>query len=102
DASDPRLGHIAWWLGQRSYRHAEQCLFALRQLCGQHEPEYPPVCFRDGDRGTVSSTLVALRAPLAESTYLHAQGPPARTPYADYSYLLQQMAPAPGPESAER
>jgi hypothetical protein len=92
DASDPRLGHIAWWLGQRAYSLADQCLFALRQLCGQHEPEYPPVCFRDGEHGTVSSSLIALRDSLARSTYLHAQGPPDRTAYADYSYLLQQMA----------
>jgi hypothetical protein len=101
DASDARLGHIAWWLGQRSYGSSDHCLFALRQLCGQHEPEYPPICFRDGDRGTVSSSLVALRDSLGQSTYLHAQGPPDRTPYVDYSYLLRRMSPAGGPESAK-
>jgi uncharacterized protein with NRDE domain len=99
DASDPRLAHIAWWLGQRSYRLAEECLSALRQLCAQHEPEDPPVCFRHGDHGTVSSTLVALREPLARGTYLHAQGPPDHTPYADYSHLLRQMSPSDGPQS---
>ncbi len=49
------------------------------------------MCFRAGDRGTVSSSLVALRGALADSTYLHAQGPPDETPYADYSHLLHDM-----------
>jgi hypothetical protein len=39
----------------------------------------------------VSSTLVALRTPLADSAYLHAQGPPDRTPYVDYSQLLRDV-----------
>jgi uncharacterized protein with NRDE domain len=90
DESDDRLGYAAHWLGQRRYRFAENCLVALRQLCGLHEPGMPPICFRAGDRGTVSSTLVALRDPLADSTYLHAQGPPDRTPYVDYSQLLRE------------
>ena len=34
------------------------------------------MCFRDSERGTVSSSIVALRGTLADSTYLHAQGPP--------------------------
>ena len=56
------------------------------ELCVRHEPGEPPICFRLADRGTVSSTH---RRPAAAarrtSVYLHAQGPPDRTPYEDYS-----------------
>jgi hypothetical protein len=42
--------------------------------------------------GTVSSSILCLRPSLQESVYLHAQGPPDRTPYADYSQLLVELA----------
>jgi uncharacterized protein with NRDE domain len=91
DASDARLNHALAWLGRRHYETADQCVQALGQLCGQTEPEHPPMCFRDKDRGTVSSSIVALRGSLSRSLYLHAQGPPDRTPYEDYSALLHDM-----------
>ena len=95
DASDRRVGHALWWLGQHSYGAAEHCVRALQQLCSQHEPGSPAMCFRDAERGTVSSSVVALRRPLATSTYLHAQGPPDRTPYEDCSPLLRELEPGP-------
>jgi uncharacterized protein with NRDE domain len=94
DASDRRIGHALWWLGQRSYANADQCLAALKELCGQAGTDGPPICLRGEGRGTVSSSVVALRSPLERSTYLHAQGPPDLTPYADYSHLLRQLAGA--------
>jgi uncharacterized protein with NRDE domain len=93
--SDPRLAYAAWWLGQRDYRTAADCLEALRELCGQAGGEGPPICLHGEEGGTVSSTLIALRASLRDGTYLHAQGPPDRTPYADYSRLLRQIAARP-------
>jgi hypothetical protein len=91
--SDPRLAHAAWWLGQHSYDRADDCLQALRQLCGKTDDAGPPICLHGPLRGTVSSTLIALRRSPAASVYLHAQGPPDRTPYDDYSHLLRQIAP---------
>jgi hypothetical protein len=91
DASDARLSYAAGWLGRRPYAAASDCVQTLRQLCAQHEPENPPMCFRDKERGTVSSSIVALRGSLTDSTYLHAQGPPDRTPYEDYSPLLHAL-----------
>jgi hypothetical protein len=88
DASDPRVAHALDWLNRRRYAVADQCVLALRQLCAQHEPDDPPMCFRDRERGTVSSSIVVLRDNLANATYLHAQGPPDQTPYVDYSPLL--------------
>jgi uncharacterized protein with NRDE domain len=96
DASDRRVRHVLAWLGQRSYERAEECLEALRQVCAQHEPEYPPICFRSPLRGTVSSSLIVLPAgpggtDLARGTYLHTQGMPGEVPYEDYSRLLAQL-----------
>ena len=45
------------------------------------------------DRGTVSSSVIALRGSLRDSVYRHAQGPPDRTPYRDCSHLLKEIAP---------
>lgn len=99
DASDRRLGHAHGWLDQRAYTKASDCLAALQELCAQTGSGDPPMCLRGTDRGTVSSTLIALRSPLSRSKYLHAQGPPDRTPFEDYSGLLKQIDPgaaAPG------
>ncbi len=91
DDADPRVCHAAWWLVQRRYAGAEHCLLALRELCGQTGNGGPAICLRGETRGTVSSSAVALRRPLERSLYLHAQGPPDRTPFADYSHLFQEM-----------
>jgi uncharacterized protein with NRDE domain len=91
DASDPRLGYALWWLSQRSYASAQECLAALEELCAQKGKGAPPICVEGERSGTVSSSLVALRNPLVRSNYLHAQGPPDRTPYTDYSSLLQEL-----------
>ncbi len=95
DPGDPRVAHVRGWLASRRCLAAEQCLEALRQVCAHHEPDNPPVCFRLADRGTVSSSLITVRAPLARSTWWHAQGPPDRTPYADCSSLFRELD-APG------
>ena len=97
DASDRRLGHALWWLSQRGYACAEDCLRALQELCAQSGNGDPPICLHGERGGTVSSSAVALRSPLARSRYLHAQGPPDRTPYTDYSPLFRQFdAPSRG------
>jgi uncharacterized protein with NRDE domain len=95
DASDRRLGHALWWLSQRDYVTSGQCVAALKELCAQSGGNDPPICLHGGHGGTVSSSIVAVRTPLARSTYLHAQGPPDRTPYVDYSPLLAQIAAPP-------
>jgi uncharacterized protein with NRDE domain len=91
DAGDLRVGHALWWLSRRDYAAGRECAAALKELCAQTGDGGPPICFRKEDRGTVSSTIVALRQPLDRSTYLHAQGPPDRTPYTDYSHLLGEL-----------
>jgi uncharacterized protein with NRDE domain len=97
DGSDPRLGHAHWWLSERSYANADDCVAALAALCGQSGGDSPPICLHGKDRGTVTSSIIALRIPRGRSTYLHAQGPPDQTPYVDLSHLLRELEPAPDP-----
>ena len=91
DESDRRIGHALWWLNQRDYRNAADCALALKALCAQPGNGDPPICLHGKNGGTVSSSIVALRSPLSRSTYLHAQGPPDRTPYLDFSGLMQEL-----------
>jgi uncharacterized protein with NRDE domain len=88
DASDPRLGHVLNFLTSRHYSNANDCVAALRELCGQAGNGGPPICLHGEKSGTVSSSIVALSNPLSKSVYLHAQGPPDREPYVDVSPLL--------------
>jgi uncharacterized protein with NRDE domain len=92
DGSDPRVLYALDWLGRRDYPNAASCLKVLEELCGQTGDDHPPICLHGDKRGTVSSTLLALRKPLSRSTYLHAQGPPDTTAYQDYSSLLAELA----------
>lgn len=84
DESDPRIGHALAWLSERDCRTSRECLAALAELCGQTGA--PPMCLRGEDRGTVSSGLIAIGP--GNIVFLHAQGSPDVTPYADYSQLL--------------
>jgi hypothetical protein len=92
DARDPRIDYALGWLGDRPYLSAGECVAALQQLCAQSGNGYPPMCLHGDLGGTVSSSIVALRSPLARSAYLHAQGPPDSTAYADYSHLFEELA----------
>jgi hypothetical protein len=91
DASDRRLGHALWWLEQRACRSAEQCLAALKELCAQSGGIDPPMCLNGTERGTVSSTVLAIASSLPQSQYWHAEGPPDKTAYQDYSQLLTNL-----------
>jgi uncharacterized protein with NRDE domain len=93
DGSDHRLDHASRWLSQREYALANDCEVALQRLCAQSGGPDPPICLHGQHGGTVSSSILALRHPLTRSSYLHAQGPPDRTPYADCSNLFHQLRP---------
>lgn len=93
DPTDPRVCYTARWLEQHDLRHSPDTLAFLRQLCASPEPAGAPLCFRLHDRGTVSSSLLALPQSLHRATYLHAQGPPDKTSYIDLSPLLWELTP---------
>jgi uncharacterized protein with NRDE domain len=91
DPGDRRTVHALGWLGQRTYDRAGDCMAALKELCAQGGNGSPPMCLHGERGGTVSSSIIAIPPSLAQGTYLHAQGSPDRTPYADYSDLLRQL-----------
>jgi uncharacterized protein with NRDE domain len=91
DASDPRVMYALDRLDGRKYGCSQQVVVALEELCAQNGSDGPPICLRATNRGTVSGSIIAVRAPLATGVYLHAQGPPDVTPYADYSHLLREL-----------
>jgi uncharacterized protein with NRDE domain len=91
DASDPRVGYALGWLGQCSYADGRECIRALQMLCSRAAP--PAICLHGDKGGTVSSTVLLVREPVSAGIYLHAQGPPDTTAYADYSDLLRDLAP---------
>lgn len=62
------------------------------ELCRLHaNGDEPAICRHGGDRGTVSSTLIALTDDPAEARYRHAHGPPCETEYADYAEQLRLL-----------
>jgi hypothetical protein len=95
DASDRRVGHALWWLSQRDYHTARDCVAALQQLCAQAGNDDPPICLHGERSGTLASSILTLRQPLARSQYLHAQGPPDRTPYVNCSHLFAELGRSP-------
>ena len=76
DASDRRIGHSLWWLSQRSYAHAQQCVEALKEVCAQPGNGDPPICLRGERGGTVSSTIVCLNSDRARVHVLARPGAP--------------------------
>jgi len=93
DASDRRVAYALEWLSSHPYRKAAECVSSLTKLCADNDSQHGPICLHGATRGTVCSSIAALRRPLAGSTYLHAQGSPDRVAYQDYSSLLGQLSP---------
>jgi uncharacterized protein with NRDE domain len=91
DGSDPRVLYALDWLSEQAYAGVNDCVQALQTLCAQNNGNHPPICLRGEKKGTVSATVVALGEPVTESIYRHAQGPPDRTPFQDFSGLVHEL-----------
>lgn len=94
ETGDRRQAYALGWLASRPYATSGDCVKVLQELCAYPGNGGPPICLHGDRAGTVSSSIVVVRPRLAECVYLHAQGPPDRTPYTDYSHLLRQLAAA--------
>jgi uncharacterized protein with NRDE domain len=92
DPSDARVLYALDWLGGQRLSPASAAVEALRRLCCFTQPPQTPLCFHLDQRGTVSSSVLALHRELGQSLYLHAQGAPDQTPYHDLSHLLSELA----------
>jgi len=90
DVGDPKVARGRRLIG--SPASIEEVLRLLPAVLGDHGQ--PPgsagaICIHGDRHGTLSSTVLALAAAAANrARYLHAEGPPCRTEYRDYSYLL--------------
>jgi uncharacterized protein with NRDE domain len=92
NTSDRRLAYALGWLGAQVHPSSRDWLAALRELCAHRGTiDTPPICLHGDKGGTVSSSVIALRQPLQASSYYHAQGPPDRSRYEDYSHLLRDL-----------
>jgi hypothetical protein len=92
DDSDRRIAHVCDRLSQIHDPSLAGFIESLPALLGDHgSPNRPAICLHAADRGTVSSSIIALpRSPLAPR-WLHTQGPPCSTPFADYSSVLSSL-----------
>lgn len=91
--ADPRIAYALARLGRLPLGASLAVwIEELKALCGKTgDDESPPICLRGSLGGTVSSSIIALGERLQDGAYLHAQGPPDRTPYEDYSPLLARV-----------
>lgn len=65
---------------------------AAQRVCGlKAEGGRPALCLHAAQRGTVSSTVVALTTDPARTQYHYAPGSPCVTPYDDYSPVVRQL-----------
>jgi uncharacterized protein with NRDE domain len=71
---------------------ADALLARLAAICRDHDIRVPgdhAICKHLGERGTVSSTILLVRAgSWREGRFLYADGPPCRSPYREMSALL--------------
>jgi len=91
DDRDARIRYAFEWFTLERLSSGTAVLSVLREFLSHSGPPVP-ISFDAGERGTVSSTIVALKESLADSTLLHAQGSPARTAFVDRSDLLRKLA----------
>jgi uncharacterized protein with NRDE domain len=64
-------------------------------ICGlTNTGDQAGICLTGKDWGTVSSTILGLTEDPANAFFWHSPGPPAETPYDDYSEMLRELLKA--------
>jgi hypothetical protein len=87
--SEARIMFTQAWIEQQECDSASAWLERLPNLLRCTGDAWRPAICRHGvERGTVSSTIIAIREPLGLSRWWHTSGPPDRSPFIDYSHLL--------------
>lgn len=94
DAADQRVA----WARREVERIAsvdmslDQSVAELQRISALHHADVlNSICRVGFDRGTVSSTIVALTTDVTNARYLYAPGPPAETTFDDYSSELRRL-----------
>jgi len=93
DPSDPRQALARSLINRQPPASAEQFIEISRGvLATPSRPDgRPGIVLRADDRGTVSSTLIAVTSAAESARYLYASGPPDDHPYADLSHWLRDV-----------
>lgn len=93
DRCDSRHRFARTFVAMRYPSTIRAFLDCTAELCrqGPDEQGEPTIILRGPDRGTVSSTILAVAARSDESRYLHSAGAPDLHPYEDYSQALQKV-----------
>lgn len=87
DPNDPRIRRVLELLHADYPQTSAEAADRLQTICGATDGE-TAICRRGEHRGTVCSSVLVLARDPDRSRFLHAAGPPDRTPYADLSELL--------------
>lgn len=72
----------------------EAVLCRIKGICRDHyghEGSSETVCTHGDNKGTVSSTIIAVNKDIAKSKILYADGPPCQNLYQDYSFLAKRL-----------
>lgn len=91
DAHDRRQSLARRMLGAAPLQSVEQFLVDAAQTCSLVGPSEATIVLRGADRGTVSSTLIAVGRQPGESRLLFAPGSPDRTAYRDVTPLVAEL-----------
>jgi hypothetical protein len=102
DAGDPRVRRAFGVLAGEAPMSLPVWMQRSAALCRLHAGDGPAICLHGDEGGTVSSTIVALPDAVERARYLHANGPPCRTDYRDYSAVLAREVLSSGVEKPAR
>lgn len=95
DPDDGRIARVRAELERSSPNNVRDWIESARRICAlPGDGARPPICLMGEDRGTVSSTVLALGQSLPEVQYWYAPGPPLRTTYVDHSPQLRELVSA--------
>ena len=92
DVNDVRIARVRREFALNQPVTPETWLVAAEKVCSLSADGAEPAICRDGrDRGTVSSTLIALANIRQNSIYRYSDGSPKETAYLDYSSEFRQI-----------
>lgn len=93
DRTDERQLFARFLFAKRYPNSPDTFLETAAEICRQGPvgPQGPTIILRAEDRGTVSSTLMAITKRVEDSKFLYADGAPDQVEYQDFSTSLREL-----------